>query len=157
VREYLTAEAARACTFLGAVSDEEKASLLASTDLYVAPNTGGESFGIILIEAMAASACVVASDLPAFVRVLDDGTAGATFRNEEPDDLARVVSALLSDPTERQRLATIGRARADLFDWSVVAADVMAVYETVVDSALLGTPPQPASRWARLVRSGRRP
>ena len=89
-------EVVAACEFLGPVSDEDKARLLKSVDLYVAPNTGGESFGIILIEAMSAGAPVLASDLPAFVRVLDGGSAGATFVNEDPRDLARRLLELLA-------------------------------------------------------------
>ena len=63
-------------TFLGRISDEDKARALRSVDVYVAPHTGGESFGIVLVEAMAAQAAVVASDLPAFRRVLEDGSCG---------------------------------------------------------------------------------
>jgi len=156
VRERMTAEAAAACEFLGPVSDEDKASLLASVDLYIAPNTGGESFGIILIEAMSASATVLASDLPAFARVLDTGDAGELFRNEDPEDLARAAVSLLRNPIRRQELATAGRARANIFDWSVVAADVMAVYETVtMGASWVRTTSEPESVWARLLRSGR--
>ena len=84
-RERMRPEVAAASEFLGAVSDEDKAALLASVDLYVAPHTGGESFGIVLVEAMSAGAPVVASDLPAFLRVLDGGRAGATFRSEDAE------------------------------------------------------------------------
>ncbi|MHB1473961.1 MAG: glycosyltransferase family 4 protein [Dermatophilaceae bacterium] len=156
IRERMTAEAAAACEFLGPVSDQDKASLLASVDLYLAPNTGGESFGIILIEAMSARATVLASDLPAFARVLDDGVAGEMFVNEDPDDLARAAVSLLRNPIRREQLAAAGRARANAFDWSVVAADVMAVYETVtLGASSVRTSSEPDSRWARLLRSGR--
>ena len=133
-----------------------KASLLASVDVYVAPNTGGESFGIILIEALSARATVLASDLPAFARVLRNGEAGEMFRNEDPVDLARAVVGLLRDPFRREELALAGRERANAFDWSVVAQDVLAVYETVVSGAssvrALG---EHDSRWARLRRGAR--
>jgi phosphatidylinositol alpha-mannosyltransferase len=152
----MTAEAAAACEFLGPVSDVDKASLLASVDLYLAPNTGGESFGIILIEAMSARATVLASDLPAFSRVLDGGRAGEMFRNEDPVDLARAVVALLQDPVRREELAVAGRKRANAFDWSVVAADVMAVYETVtLGASSVHASSEPESLWARLLRTGR--
>ncbi|MCE1177573.1 MAG: glycosyltransferase family 4 protein [Micrococcales bacterium] len=129
-------EVAAATEFLGAVSDAEKAALLASADLYVAPHTGGESFGIVLVEAMAAGAPVLASNLAAFVRVLDGGRAGATFVNEDVGDLARQVGALLDDPARRADLTEAGRSRAAVFDWSVVARDVMAVYETVAHAGV---------------------
>jgi phosphatidylinositol alpha-mannosyltransferase len=156
VRQKMTPEAAAACEFLGPVSDVDKASLLASVDLYLAPNTGGESFGIILIEAMSARATVLASDLPAFSRVLDGGAAGEMFRSEDPVDLARAVVALLRDPARREELAVAGRKRANAFDWSVVAADVMAVYETVTFGASsVRASSERESMWGRLLRTGR--
>jgi phosphatidylinositol alpha-mannosyltransferase len=158
VTSGLAPEVVAALEFLGPVSDEDKARLLKSVDLYVAPNTGGESFGIILIEAMSAGAPVLASDLPAFVRVLDGGAAGATFVNEDAQDLSRRLVELLGDPGRRSELAARGRRRADVFDWSVVAADVMAVYETVSDGAVRVRPASDSSsRWTRLLRSGRAP
>lgn len=84
--------------FLGMVSDEDKARLLRSVDVYVAPNTGGESFGIILVEAMSAGAPVLASDLDAFAQVLDLGAAGELFANEDADALAAAAIRLLGDP-----------------------------------------------------------
>ncbi len=154
----LTPEVGTTVEFLGAVSEDDKARLLRSVDVYVAPNTGGESFGIILIEAMSAGAAVLASDLPAFVRVLDNGTAGATFANEDSDALATRLIQLLRDPATRARIAALGRRRADVFDWSVVAEDIMAVYETVTDGAARVRPStEGSSRWAKLLRTGRGP
>ena len=154
IRKEMTKEAAKACEFLGPVSDQDKASLLASVDVYVAPNTGGESFGIILIEAMSAQATVLASDLPAFARVLR-ADAGQMFRNGDPVDLARAVVGLLRNPLRREELAAAGRERANAFDWSVVAEDVLAVYETVVFGASSVRTGEHDSRWARLRRSGK--
>jgi phosphatidylinositol alpha-mannosyltransferase len=123
---------AEAFEFLGPVSDAEKASLLASADLYVAPQTGGESFGIVLVEAMSAGCGVVASDLGAFRRVLDDGAAGRLFRTGDADDLGRALVAALGDPVgtaERRGRATAFVRR---FDWSAVTDQVLAVYEMAV-------------------------
>jgi phosphatidylinositol alpha-mannosyltransferase len=158
VRDHMDPQVADACEFLGAVSDDDKARLLSSVDLYVAPNTGGESFGIILIEAMSAGAAVIASDIPAFLRVLDEGRAGVTFTNEDADDLAGQVMALLRDVGRRRSVAAVGRSRAEIFDWSVVAADIVAVYETVVSAAArprVRTDRDSDSRWSRLLRGGR--
>jgi phosphatidylinositol alpha-mannosyltransferase len=156
IRQKMTRQAAAACEFLGPVSDADKASLLASVDLYVAPNTGGESFGIILIEALSARATVLASNLPAFARVLRGGDAGEMFINEDPVDLARAVVALLRDPIRREQLAVAGRERANAFDWSVVAEDVLAVYETVVlGASSVATSKEHDSRWSRLRRNAR--
>jgi len=136
VRKLFSPEVDAATEFLGAVDDPTKARLLRSADVYVAPNTGGESFGIILIEAMSAGAAVLASDLPAFLRVLDSGRAGATFANESSEDLAAALVTLLRDPALRAATAAAGRARAEVFDWSVVADQIELVYETVVEGAL---------------------
>jgi phosphatidylinositol alpha-mannosyltransferase len=152
-RERMSPEVAAATEFLGMVSDEDKASMLASVDLYVAPHTGGESFGIVLVEAMAAGAPVVASSLPAFLRVLDSGRTGAMFATEDPDDLARQLTALIERPAERERLSALGSQRARAFDWSVVAEDVMAVYETVTHGAdLTRLESVTDTRWTRLLR-----
>lgn len=121
--------------FLGMVSDEDKARLLRSVDVYVAPNTGGESFGIILVEAMSAGAPVLASDLDAFAQVLDLGAAGELFANEDADALAAAAIGLLGDPERRAELRERGSAHVRRFDWSTVGADILAVYETVADGA----------------------
>ncbi|EWT01648.1 GDP-mannose-dependent alpha-(1-2)-phosphatidylinositol mannosyltransferase [Intrasporangium oryzae NRRL B-24470] len=153
VTSGLPEHVAAAFEFLGAVSDEEKASLLASVDVYVAPNTGGESFGIILIEAMSAGACVLASDISAFSRVLDGGATGELFHNEDPDDLAKHLLALLRDGERRADLAAAGRTRARLFDWSVVADRIIAVYETVIEGRMAARP-EHHTGWNRFLRGG---
>src|SRR5690606_13442782 len=91
--EKLPADLRSRVEFLGMISDEDKARLLRSVDLYVAPNTGGESFGIILVEAMSAGAPVLASDLDAFAQVLDHGAAGELFPNEEDRKSTRLNSS----------------------------------------------------------------
>ncbi|MFZ3556179.1 MULTISPECIES: glycosyltransferase family 4 protein [unclassified Streptomyces] len=121
--------------FLGMVSDEDKARLLASVDVYVAPNTGGESFGIILVEAMSAGAPVLASDLDAFAQVLDQGAAGELFTNEDADNLAVAALRLLGDPERREELRARGSKHVRRFDWSTVGADILSVYETVTQGA----------------------
>jgi phosphatidylinositol alpha-mannosyltransferase len=155
-RDRMEPRVAAASEFLGMVSDEDKAALLSSVDAYVAPHTGGESFGIVLVEAMSAGAPVIASDLPAFVRVLDGGRCGAMFANEDAGDLARQLLRLIESEAERERLGADGRRRAQVFDWSVVADDVMAVYETVIHGAEGGRADSSGdTRWTRLLR-GRR-
>ncbi|AWT26094.1 MULTISPECIES: glycosyltransferase family 4 protein [Corynebacterium] len=117
---------------LGRVSDADKAAALAASDVYVAPNTGGESFGIVLVEAMAAGAAVVASDIPAFAAVTDRGRAGRLFANGSSRDLARTVVELFSDTGGRRELTVRGTRRARDFDWQTVTTRVEQVYETVV-------------------------
>lgn len=116
---------------LGRVSEQEKAELLSSVDLFVAPHIGGESFGIVLLEAMAAGSPVLASDLVAFRDVLDDGRCGALFATGDPAALARAATALLADQGRRTELAVAGSERAREYDWARVARQVVAVYETV--------------------------
>ena len=136
--------------FLGMVSDEDKARLLRSVDLYVAPNTGGESFGIILVEAMSAGAPVLASDLDAFAQVLDAGSAGELFTNEDPEALASAAVRLLRSPAAREELTARGGRHVRRFDWQTVGADVLAVYETVTDGAASVAPDERTGLRARL-------
>src|SRR5439155_2732336 len=91
---------------LGQVGEREKAQVYRSVDVFVAPNTGGESFGIILLEAMAAGTPIVASDLDAFRRVLetsvtDVGVAGALATVGDPESLAHACDSLLTAPGRR--------------------------------------------------------
>jgi phosphatidyl-myo-inositol alpha-mannosyltransferase len=131
VHKSLPEELRSRVRLLGLVSDADKARMLRSVDLFVAPNTGGESFGIVLLEAMAAQTPVLASDLDAFRVVLEDGDAGALFATGDAAALARAVGALLDDRDERARLAVNGARRALEYDWSTVARDIVRVYETV--------------------------
>ncbi len=131
VLKSLSREDRASVTVLGMVSPEDKASVLASGTIYVAPNTGGESFGIVLLEAMASGTPVIASDLEAFKRVLGNGRSGMTFENENSSDLANVVSGLLDDSHRRAELSAQGRLRAAEFDWSVVAERIVDVYESI--------------------------
>lgn len=145
--------AAAATVILGMVTDDEKASLLRSVDAYVAPHLGGESFGIVLVEAMASGAPVVASDLPAFAAVLDGGATGILFETGSADGLAGAVLGLLADPARGEQLRLAGLGRSRIFDWDVVADKVMAVYETVIAGAEAEpAEPAPQGLWGRLVR-----
>ena len=126
---------------MGQVSEADKARMLRSIDVYCAPNLGGESFGIILLEAMAAGAPIVASDLDPFRRVLDDGRAGTLFRTGDPAALAKALAGLLDDPARRQRLVEIGAEVVAGYDWPVAANQIVAVYETVVAADPVGVSP----------------
>jgi phosphatidyl-myo-inositol alpha-mannosyltransferase len=115
--------------FLGKITESEKADFMSSVAVYVAPNTGGESFGIILAEALAGGACVVASDIPAFDDLLGHGEFGALFESESSTELAKVVIDLLRDEIKRKELSARGKERAKMFDWTVVAQQIYSVYE----------------------------
>jgi phosphatidylinositol alpha-mannosyltransferase len=128
--------------FLGQVDDAAKASALRSADVYCAPHTGGESFGIVLVEAMAAGTPVVASDLHAFRRVLRDGEAGLVVPVEDSAALAEGLVAVLEDDQLASRYIAAGAEAVRRYDWSVVANQIMQVYETVAGA---GTKVQVAS------------
>lgn len=118
--------------FLGGISETEKAQLFASADLYIAPQTGGESFGIVLVEAMAAGCGVIASDIRAFRDVLDQGRAGRLFHNQDSADLAETIIQTLAgnrpiDP------AHVAAWRAQ-FDWNEVGRKIVAVYQCAVQA-----------------------
>jgi len=140
--------------FLGQVDDAEKASALRSADVFCAPHTGGESFGIVLVEAMAAGTPVVASNLDAFRRVLDDGAAGRLVGVEDPVALAEALMTVLSDDTVRARYVDAASDAVRQYDWDVVADDIMLVYETVAGSgARVAVGGSPAGR-SEVTREG---
>lgn len=116
-------------TFLGRISEEAKANFLASVGIYVAPNTGGESFGIILAEALAGGASVVASDIPAFDSLLGHGEYGTLFQSENAQDLSEKIITLFTNDAQRLAIAERGKAYAQSFDWEVVAEKIYDVYE----------------------------
>lgn len=116
-------------TFLGRLDEKEKADFLSSVSLYVAPNTGGESFGIILAEAMASGASIVASDIPAFASLLGEGKYGTLFKSEDAADLAKTLVDLLRDAQKRKAIAAVGEEHSIVFDWDNVAQQIFSVYE----------------------------
>jgi phosphatidylinositol alpha-mannosyltransferase len=128
--------------FLGQVDDATKASAMRSADVYCAPHTGGESFGIVLVEAMAAGTAVVASDLDAFRRVLNNGEAGKLVPIDDAAALAEGLIEVLENDVARERYVEAATEAVRPYDWSVVARQIMRVYETVAGS---GTKVQVAS------------
>jgi len=117
--------------FLGQVDDDEKAAAMRGADVYCAPNLGGESFGIVLVEAMAAGTPVVASELDAFRRVLRDGRAGVLVPVGDSDALADGILGVLDDDERRTALVEAGSEIVEYYDWPVVAEQILRVYETV--------------------------
>ena len=116
-------------TFLGRISELEKAQFFKSISLYIAPNTGGESFGIILAEAMAARTPIVASNLPAFAKLLDQGKSGELFTSESSNALASAVLHLLGNDDARKQIADAGFEKAKILDWDTVGNQISSVYE----------------------------
>jgi len=140
--------------FLGRISEAEKADLLTSVGLYVAPNTGGESFGIILAEALACGASILASDIPAFNSLLGHGLFGTTIESENSQDLAREVISLLKDSEIRNAKAQLGKEYAQSFDWDVVAEKIFDVYEMAMDGGRSVTLSSENRGWSKLMGRG---
>lgn len=120
---------------LGQVSEQDKARMLRSVDVYCAPNTGQESFGVILLEAMAARTPIVASDIDAFRRVLAGGAAGELFATGDPSALAGSLGGVLDEPHRRAELVRAGDDAVAPYDWRVVVHAVLRVYELAIAGA----------------------
>ena len=132
IRSSLPAALRERAVFLGLVSEADKARMLRSVDVYVAPNLGGESFGMILTEAMAAGTPIAASDLPAFRTVLDGGQAGVLFRTGDAQALTDALARLLADRARQRDLVAQGRRAVRAYDWRLVATRVLEVYEALL-------------------------
>ncbi|SDN03795.1 glycosyltransferase family 4 protein [Actinomyces ruminicola] len=145
VRDSLTRYDDRV-VFLGGISDADKAAMLASCSCYVAPQTGGESFGIVLVEAMAAGTHVIASDLTAFSDVLGAGAYGSLFRTGDGDDLARAILDTLTDTAAADARRTAAAAVVGRYDWSAVTDAILDVYDMALSTAHTRVTVAPGSR-----------
>ncbi len=119
--------------FRGYVSGSTLARLYASADIYCSPATGGESFGIVLLEAMAARAAIVASSIPGYEAVLDDGTTGLLARPTSPASIAAAVIRLARDEELRRRLVENASHEVTRYAWDRVTAEILEVYEAAID------------------------
>jgi len=119
--------------FAGRVSGEALASHYAAADVFCSPAMGGESFGIVLIEAMAAGAAVVASDIAGYRDVVSDGATGLLVRRGDPDSIAAGIVRLARDEELRRRLVESARSEVRQYAWDRVTRRILDVYESVVD------------------------
>jgi phosphatidylinositol alpha-mannosyltransferase len=131
-RRYVATRGLQGVEFLGRVTDEEKAQLYRTADVYISPATGGESFGIVLLEAMAAGTPIVASDIHGYKGVLRRGREGLLVPPREPKELAAAIGRLLSDDELRAEMGQAGAARALEFSWERVTAKVDDFYGQVI-------------------------
>ena len=118
--------------FAGRVSDEDKARFYKTADIFVAPSTGQESFGIVLLEAMAAGRAVIASDIHGYKRVVQRNVTGLLVEPKDPDALAEALERLIASPEQRETLGNAGARRAVDFDWQHVTGELVRVYEEVI-------------------------
>ena len=131
-RRYVLTRRLRGVEFLGRVSDDEKAQLYKTADVYVSPATGRESFGIVLLEAMAAGTAIVCSDIHGYKGVVRRGREGLLVPPRKPKALAAAIGTLLADPELRARMSAEGEIRAAEFSWERVAAKVDDYYGFVI-------------------------
>jgi phosphatidyl-myo-inositol alpha-mannosyltransferase len=131
-RRYVATRGLQAVEFLGRVTDTEKAQLFRTADVYASPATGGESFGIVLLEAMAAGTPIVCSDIHGYKGVVRRGREGLLVPPREPRELAVAIDRLLRDPALREQMGAAGQARAEEFSWPRVTAKVEDYYGFVI-------------------------
>ncbi len=121
-------------TLLGSVPNVDLPPIHAACDLFLGSAVGGESFGVVLVEAMAAGSPTVASDIPGYREVIRDGIDGVLVPPRDPEAMADAVARILADAELARRLREAGRARAGTFDWSVVGAEVRERYDRAVSA-----------------------
>jgi phosphatidyl-myo-inositol alpha-mannosyltransferase len=119
-------------TFAGYVADDQLVRYFSSCHVFVAPSTGQESFGIVLLEAMAAGRPIVASRIPGYEDVVDDGVEGILVEPKNEGELATALARLLADPAGRQQMGLAGQVKAAEYRWDKVAARVLVFYEEVL-------------------------
>lgn len=120
--------------FTGYVAPDDLPRYYRSADVYCSPATGGESFGIVLLEAMASGLPIVASDIEGYHDVVENGREGVLVPPRSPRHIAEAVVALAHNSEERSRMAAAGRAKALQYDWKQVTDRVEEVYREVLDS-----------------------
>ncbi|MCI0344410.1 MAG: glycosyltransferase family 4 protein [Chloroflexi bacterium] len=131
-RRYLMTRRMGGVVFLGRASDEERDALFKTADVYISPATGRESFGIVLLEAMAAGAPIVCSDIHGYKGVVRRGREALLVPPKKPKAIAAAVARLLSDDELRARMGASGMARAEEFSWERVTAKVDDYYGFVI-------------------------
>jgi len=132
VRRYIATRGLRGVELLGRVSDAEKARLFATADVFVSPATGQESFGIVLLEAMAAGAPIVCSDIHGYKGVVRRGEQALLVPPRDHHALVGAIARLLDDPDLRATMGAAGRERAQQFSWPSITAKVDDYYGFVI-------------------------
>jgi len=131
-RRYISSRRLGGVEMLGRLSEHDKARAFATADIYASPATGQESFGIVLLEAMAAGVPIVCSDIHGYKGVVRRNEQAVLVPPRDVEGLAAALGTLLRDPLLRRRMAESGRARAEQFGWEAVTARVEDYYGFVV-------------------------
>ena len=132
IRRYIATRRLSGVELLGRVSEADKSRAFATADIFTSPATGQESFGIVLLEAMAAGTPIVCSDIHGYKGVVRRGEQALLVPPKDPDALAAALGTLLRDPEMRARMGTSGRARAEQFSWPSITAKVDDYYGFVI-------------------------
>lgn len=125
----------RGIHFVGWVSRADLPRYYRTAAVFCAPSTGFESFGIVLLEAMASGLPIVASDIAGYRQVLTNGVEGCLVKPGDPKSMAEAIVGLIKDPRRRERIAARGRKTAAAYDWSIVAERVMDYYNELMAAA----------------------
>jgi phosphatidylinositol alpha-mannosyltransferase len=131
-RRYVMTRGLTNVEFLGRVSDSEKAQLFKTADIFVSPATGRESFGIVLLEAMAAGTPIVCSDIHGYKGVVQRNRQAILVPPRDSKALAAAISQLLEDQDLRARMSAAGLERVKEFSWEHVTAKVEEYYGFVI-------------------------
>ncbi|MFL5733820.1 MAG: glycosyltransferase family 4 protein [Chloroflexia bacterium] len=150
---YRSAGSALEVEFTGFVPDQDLPSYYQSCDVFCAPSTGGESFGVVLLEAMASGVPIVASRIQGYADVLTHGREGFLTDPKNPAAIAAGIIRLLSDPDLRAVMGQAGKRTALQYDWPIVAGRVLAYYEQVMARARRTQVVKQPSSWAKLRRA----
>ncbi|MBI3572787.1 MAG: glycosyltransferase family 4 protein, partial [Candidatus Kerfeldbacteria bacterium] len=117
--------------FPGPASHEDLPSYYRSADVFCSPATGGESFGIVLIEAMASGVAIVASDIDGYRWVVEPGQEGILVPPKSPRHLANAIIELANDPAKRKQMGEAGRKKSLTYAWPKVVDRIEEVYKQV--------------------------
>lgn len=117
---------------MGRISDSDKAKFYSSLSAYIAPQTGGESFGIVLAEAMSAGCPVIASDIRAFADLSENGQCAQLFKSGSSNDLADKIIMLLSDENKQEALKNKGAEYSKRFDWRIISEEIVQIYRSIL-------------------------
>jgi len=118
--------------FVGRISQEDLPRYYRTCDVFCAPSTGFESFGIVLLEAMAAGKPIVATDIPGYRSVVEDVSEGLMVEPENERALAKAIIHLLRNPGLRREMGERGRRKAANYDWPIVAQQILDLYTQLV-------------------------
>ena len=149
---YARTHKLRGVHFVGYVSPEELPRYYRTANIFCAPNTGFESFGIILLEAMAAGVPIVASDITGFRAVLQDKSEGLLVPPENPNAISRAIVELLKDPSRCAEMGARGKRKAAQYDWSIIAQRVLSYYEELIAAQPALTKTRSSAGKRRIIR-----